>query len=175
MKKLLSLIDLIICPSEVGETIYDLQILLNEVSSAYIRANDVEAKIRTKQEALSKAYDQTSKLTEEAEALEFAKTQAKDKHDVLARSILFWESQIEELKKKIEGAKNEQVALKSVDDRELEDLVTQSLQQMEVAEGINKEIQGLKNVRNATQCKINLCKSKFAKLKRDALFTSFYC
>ncbi|CAI8598152.1 unnamed protein product [Vicia faba] len=170
MKKLLSQIDLSICPPEVSETIYDLQILLNEVSSEYIRVNDAEAKIRTKQEALSKAYDQTSRLSEEAEELERAKIQAKDKHDVLARSILFWESQIEELKKKIEGARNEQAALKPVDDKELENLVTQSLQQMEVAEGISEEIKGLESVRNATQCKINLCKSKFAKLKRNAPF-----
>src|ERR1051325_11698586 len=40
MKKLLTQIDLSICPSEVSETIYDLQILLNEVSGEYTRAND---------------------------------------------------------------------------------------------------------------------------------------
>ncbi|CAI8597529.1 unnamed protein product [Vicia faba] len=144
--------------------------LIQQVSSEYIRVNDAEAKIRSKQESLSKAYDQTSKLSEEAEKLERAKIQAQDKHDVLARSIMFWESQIEELKKKIEGARNEKAALKFVDDQELENLVTQSLQQMEVAEGIIEEIKGLENVRNTTQCKINLCKSKFAKLKRNAPF-----
>src|ERR1051325_801272 len=68
MKNLLSQIDLSICPPEVGETIYDLQILLDEVNNAYIRAHGIEAKIQTKREALSKAYDQTSKLTKEAEA-----------------------------------------------------------------------------------------------------------
>ena len=175
MKNLLSRIDLSTCPYDVAEIIYDLQLLLDEVNTAYIRTHGIEAKIRTKQEALSKAYDQTSELTKQAEALELAKNQAKDRHDVLARSISYWESQIEELKQKIEGAKNEQTALESVDDQGLANLVTQSLQQMEVAEGINQEIKELESMRNSSQCKINLCKRKLARLIRDAPFTSSQC
>ena len=95
------------------------------------------------------------------------------------RSILFWESQIEELKQKIEGAKTEQTTfkttLKSVDDQGLADLVTQSLKQMEVAEGIDQEIKELEGTRNAYQCRINLCKNKLARLRRDAPFTSWKC
>ena len=92
---------------------------------------------------------------------------------------MFWESQIEELKQKIEDAKNEQTTLKttlkSVDDQGLADLVTQSLKQMEVAEEINQEIKELEGTRNANQCRINLCKSKLARLRRDAPFTSWKC
>ena len=176
---MLSRIDLNIFPSDVAEIIYDLQLLLDEVNTAYIRLHGIEAKTRTKREALSQAYDQTSKLTEKAEALELAKNSAKDRHDILDRSILVWESQIEELKQKIVAAKDEQVTLrttmKSADDQGLADLVSQSLKQMEMAEGIGQEIKELEGIKHMNQCRINLCKSKFAKLKRDAPFTSWKC
>jgi chromosome segregation ATPase len=175
MKNLLTQIDLSICPSDVAEIIYDLQLLLDEVNTAYIRLHGIEEKTRTKQEALSQAYDQTSKLTEKAEALELSKNKAKDRHDILDRSILFWESQIKELKQKIEDARTEQTNLKSVDDQGLADLVSQSLKQMEMAEGIGQEIKELEGIKHMNQCRINLCKSKFAKLKRDAPFTSWKC
>ena len=74
--------------------------MLDEVSGGYNKENDADTKIQSKQQTLTAVYDQASKFSQEAEALELSRTKTKAKYDVLTRSILLWESQIEELKGK---------------------------------------------------------------------------
>ena len=107
MKELLTKVNLATCSLPVSTLLFDLQSLLDNVTGYLLQDESAAKKVQEKRIAMDAAYEQASKLSQEAEDQAMHLKQAKTDYEARAESILLWERQILELQQKVKEAKEQ--------------------------------------------------------------------
>ena len=117
------------------------------------------------------AYEQASKLSQEAEDQAIHLKQAKTDYEARAESILLWERQILELQQKVKEAKEQQIAFETnTAGNQFEELLNQGLAEMETAEQLKGEVATLEGARRFAQQRLESFRSTFNRLKNNSYF-----
>ena len=137
MKELLTQVNSATCSLPVSTILFDLQVLLDDVTGCLLQDELAAAKVQEKRNAMDAAYERASKLSTEAEDQATRLKQAKADYEVRARSILFWEGQIQELQQKVKEAQQQQLAYETDSvSNQFEELLNRGLSETEAAERI---------------------------------------
>jgi hypothetical protein len=171
MKELLTQVNFAACSLPVSTILFDLQVLLDDVTGCLLQDELVAAKVQEKRNAMDAAYEHASKLSKEAEDQATRFKQAKADYEVRARSILFWEGQIQELQRKVKEAQQQQLAYETdTVSSQFEELLSRGLSETEAAERIKGEVTTLEGARRYTQQRLESFRSTFARLRNNVYF-----
>ena len=171
MKELLTKVNLSTCSLPVSTLLFDLQALLDNVIGYLLQDESAAKKVQEKHIAMDAAYEQASKLSQEAEDQAMHLKQAKTDYEARAESILLWERQILELQQKVKEAKEQQIAFETnTAGNQFEELLNQGLAEMETAEQLKGEVATLEGARRFAQQKLKSFRSTFNRLKNNSYF-----
>lgn len=165
IKKLISKINIIACPTDIGEALIDIQNLIDQVCAEYRREVDAKEKLQSTEQAQATEFDNALQTSKAYEELSASKKSAQAEYDTYTASIRLWESHIAKLQKKISDAKVKQAAIQGLDSTEADNLAKQSVDHVEKATAMNEDIARLKGVQAAIQYKIGLAKIKYDRMK----------
>ena len=171
MKELLTKVNLSTCSLPVSTLLFDLQNLLDNVTGYLLQDESAAKKVQEKRIAMDAAYEQASKLSQEAEDQAMHLKQAKTDYEARAESILIWERQILELQQKVKEAKEQQLAFETNPaGNQFEELLNRGLAEMETAEQLKGEVATLEGARRFAQQKLESFRSTFNRLKNNSYF-----